>query len=260
MPKKNRNRRNKKNSRRRGTSNGLANQDRIVVVPFRVVQNLAAGTVGYTSGLTELTVASLGPRAIANAGQFEFWRLRKLKAWITSSFLPVSLEQTTGLVIATGGILGIGFSPIPRAQFGMAPASFTDLGALNSFDMQPCTKIARIQPTRKEMDTFPLKWSRTQSTGTGTVQELSRGCVFYLLNTSTMATPGLFWISLEGEIEFSGQLSPADEFADNAVVPYCVPPRPLEQVSLDKRPDDEKSDDGALVEPPDFSAPYAPHE
>jgi len=239
-------------SSHRGKSKGASFdvQDNTTVVDFRQIQFLSSNTSssGYVEGHTDLTAANTGVRGAQVSTDYEYFRFNKLRIKAIMNCLPVSSEVSGATVTNPGCAFSIAFSPFPLSDMTSTPMSFVDMAQMNAFDMVSCLGRARLTIPKKILRSNPVKWFRTRPTSANT-DDLSAGIVEYLIHTSTaVANPYLMWITIEGEIEFRGQVSNAVSFTSRPDVPVKR-----------NEDDDQKSDcsDPTLV---DYSAPYAPHE
>jgi hypothetical protein len=225
-----------KRSNRRASNGAGRVQVAKQLTPFRVVNVLDTDAAGYTSGSLDCVIGNLGPRCVANSTDFEYWRFKSLKV----STIPA---QTGVVDYATNGGVGyahsVGFSPIPVSDFTLAPGSFTDMGNLNCFDMQPGNRRAGFQVPSGVLNSIPLKWARTRSNAS-TTDELSRGAVWFLVNLTVTETTGFpirTWVELSGVVEFSGQVASADSLTSFVDRPIRVVSSELtEEKSLEVQP------------------------
>jgi len=147
-------------------------------------------------------------------------------------------------------VFGVGFTPAGEAEISSLPASFIDLSQVNAFQMQSGTREIVLTIPLQVLRSKPVNWFTTK-TSASTLDTVSAGQFFYVMNTSTsIANAYRMWVTIEGEIEFRGMISSANLFSH----------RTDQSASLvrELREYDEKESD--IVEVPDFSAPYAPHE
>jgi len=202
---------------------------------------LDTNTSNYTSASLDCVIANLGQRAVANSKEFEYWRFRRLKVRSVPAQAGAVDYTSSG---GAGFVHAIGFSPIPFSDLLFSPATFTDLGALNCMDLQPGYKTAQFNVPSGLLNSIPLKWARTRSTSS-TTDELSRGCVYFLVNATTTETsvPMRTWFELEGQVEFSGQVADNDSLESH-------PDRSL-LVIRECADDEKKSDsgDGIMIPP-----------
>jgi hypothetical protein len=205
------------------------------VTPFRVLSTLDTDAAGYTSAFIDCTIANLGPRALAQSQQFEYWRFKSLRVRTIPAQTGVIDYATNGGV---GYTHGVGFSPFPMADVVTTPGSYTDLAAMNCFDLQPGNRASGFRVPSGVLNAIPLKWARTRATS-AFADELSRGVVYFLVNltvTETTGYPVRTWVELSGDIELSGQIAIAD----------TVTTHPDGTLALDSKPNlvnmDEKSE------------------
>jgi len=226
----------------------FATQGRIVTVPFRIVvseSSLTAG--GFQSSYIDLLASNLGGRAAAIADNFEFFRLKKVRAYSVSG--------------VGGGFVAFGATPIVVSPFGITHGicfvragaqdiatssmnSLTRVAQTDCFAMNNGYNKASIVVPSSLLKHREYKWYRTTTTNSPPYDETTQGSIFLFIQTDLGFTSAVKQYGvLEGEVEFCGQMDPA-ETVDYpiAVLHPCVVA-------------DEKSDDydnvsiGQLVPP-----------
>jgi hypothetical protein len=174
------------------------------LVMFNNVTFITVSSSGYTVGQTDLGVVpslfggGLGPRAIAVAPQYRYWRLKRLKVTVMMNFGGVAELS----VAPIGVTIGVAYSPGYVPSEG-APASFTDL---TSFPVKRMSngfqKIVMTVPPRVIRQTLYPRF-RTTTTGSPSNEEVICGSVWYLINlNNTPASNVQLYSLIEGLIEF----------------------------------------------------------
>jgi len=203
----------RKGQSRSSRSSASGSQNRGASVPFRQVVFLdSLLSSGYAIGQTDCVVANLGPRAAAIARQYEYWRFNSLRVRGVLDCAAVSTEISGATPTQPGVAFGIGWGPYPAGDISSQPASFTDLSQMNCYQMESSSREISIVMGKKLLRANPVKWFRANPTGS-TFDDNSAGVFQYLINTrSSLGNTYRMWVTIEGEIQFEGQLSSDNTF------------------------------------------------
>jgi hypothetical protein len=211
-------------------------------IPYRIVQTVDSPVVAaYATGSVNLMPASLGPRAVAMQSIYSKFRLNSLRVryFTDTNLVPVEISGATATPI--GGMIGVGYSNLPLGD-QTTPASFTDLSQLNVYDFCSSSREARITVPTQTLRSIPYLWLRTSDTGSPPPDEISAGTIFLVVRSdSSLAAAYKTWFVIEGELEFTGQISSADVLGSypdvelkTVVFPISQPRLENEYVSLDR--------------------------
>jgi len=186
-------------------------------------------TNGTLFGELNLTTANLGTRVADMCWDFEYFRLRKLEAYLHTAFSAgvqdVAIESALAFDVAPTA-----FNAPPTNADKMVEFRHAELGGLYH--------MPRISVGAKELlRTGPLPWFHTQPTGSPDASESSNGTIWYYLGISTAVTLPVNAVQtmvFSGVVEFSTPVDPALSRARRGelVIPPTVKDNPDVQAQI----------------------------
>ncbi len=161
-------------------------------------------TNGYQWGELNLTTANLGTRVADLCWDFEYFRLRKLEAYLHTAFMAGVQD------VAIESALAFDVSP---TAFNVPPTNADKTLEFRHAALGGIFHMPRISVGPKELlRTGPLPWFHTQPTGTPDASESSNGTIWYMLGVNTAVTLPINAVQtlvFSGVVEFSTPVDPA---------------------------------------------------
>jgi len=159
------------------------------------------------------STGNLGNRFANIAPTFQYWRLKKLRAYsVVDTAGGIAYSSGTSAFYASGVFHAIGFTSV-GAEEDNAPGTVALLSQWPHFDCANGYERATVNVGPAGLTaTTPEKWYVTGVVGTQTAETSAGQVCFYLAYTDANGGAIIHTVIIEGVAEFKAPLDPAESF------------------------------------------------